>query len=79
MEISYGGTVFTNDLQYPAKEYFPEGDKNSRYYHVVKLARTESNEVLIPYSTGNPKGWAYGVDNNQNVCQPENQGFVSSI
>lgn len=63
------GTVFTNELQYPADEYFPECDKISKNYYVVKMARriTEGNEIIIPYSTGNPKGSAYGVDNNQKV------------
>lgn len=63
------GTVFTNEHQYPADEYFPECDKNSRNYYVVKMARraTERNDITIPYSTGNPKGSAYGVDNNQKV------------
>ena len=27
----------------------------------------EGNEVIIPYSTGNPQGSAFVVDNNQNV------------
>jgi disulfide oxidoreductase YuzD len=63
------GTVFTNERQYPADEYFPECDKNSRNYYVVKMARraTEKNDITIPYSTGNPKGSAYGVDNNQKL------------
>lgn len=63
------GTVFTNELQCPADEYFPAYDKNSRNYYVVKMARraTERNEIVIPYSTGNPKGSAYGVDNNHKL------------
>lgn len=63
------GTVFTNELQYPADEYFPEGDKNSRNYYVVKMSRqsTDTNEITIPYSTGNPMGSAYGVDNFQKL------------
>lgn len=63
------GTVFTEELQYPADEYFPKCDKNSKNYYVVKMARraTERNDVTIPYSTGNPKGSAYGVDNNQKL------------
>jgi len=61
--------VFTDDQQYPADEYFPEYDKNSKNYYVVKLAihATESKDITIPYSTGNPKGSAYGVDNNQKI------------
>ncbi|HHT01529.1 MAG TPA: hypothetical protein GXZ96_02380 [Firmicutes bacterium] len=63
------GTVFTDELQYSADEYFPACDKNSRYYYVVKMARraTERNDIIIPYSTGNPQGSAYGVDNNQKL------------
>ncbi len=63
------GTAFTNELQYPADEYFSKCNKNSKYYYVVKMARrsTEGNEIIIPYSTGNPEGSAYGVDNNQEV------------
>ncbi|NLT95875.1 MAG: hypothetical protein GXW85_10170 [Clostridia bacterium] len=61
--------MFTDELQYPADEYFPEYDRNSRNYYVVKMTRraTERNEIIIPYITGNPKGSAYGVDNNQKV------------
>jgi hypothetical protein len=45
------GTVFTNERQYPADEYFPECDKNSKNYYVVKMARrtTEGNEIIIPW------------------------------
>jgi hypothetical protein len=59
----------TNELQYPADEYFPKHHKNSKYYYVVKMARNskEGNEVIIPYSTDNPQGSAFGVDNNQNA------------
>ncbi|WP_199900112.1 hypothetical protein [Caldalkalibacillus mannanilyticus] len=57
----------TNELQYPADEYFPEYYKNAKYYYVMKMAREykEGNEVIIPYSTGNPQGSAFGVDNNE--------------
>lgn len=63
------GTTFTNELQYPADEYFPECYKNNKYYYVIKMARysTKCNEVIIPYSTGNPQGSSYGVDNNQDA------------
>ncbi|TMW71274.1 hypothetical protein FGB90_13090 [Alteribacter natronophilus] len=63
------GTAFTNELQYPADEYFPEWYKNDKYYYVAKLSRntTEGNEIIIPYSTGNPQGSAYGIDNNQDA------------
>jgi hypothetical protein len=57
----------TNELQYPADEYFPRHYKDAKYYYVIKMARQskEGNEVVIPYSKGNPEGSAYGVDNNE--------------
>lgn len=63
------GAIITNELQYPADEYFPRNYKNDKYYYVIKMARKteEGNEVIIPYSTGNPKGSAYGVDNNEDA------------
>ncbi len=59
----------TDELKYPSTEYFPQSYKNSKYYYVIKMARKtdEGNEVIIPYSTGNPAGSAYGVDNNQDA------------
>lgn len=61
------GTFITNENQYSADEYFPKCSKNEKYYYVMKMARQqkEGNEVIIPYSTGNPQGSAYGVDNNE--------------
>lgn len=63
------GTAFTNEFQYPADEYFPEWFKNDKFYYVAKMARstTEGNEIIIPYSTSNPLGSAYGIDNNQDA------------
>ncbi|MDP4146914.1 MAG: hypothetical protein Q8936_20980 [Bacillota bacterium] len=63
------GANITDELKYPATEYFPKDYKNSKYYYAVKMARKteEGNEVIIPYSTGNPKGSAYGVDNNEDA------------
>ncbi|MDF2891631.1 MAG: hypothetical protein K0R80_1998 [Clostridia bacterium] len=59
-------TVQFPDTAYP---FFPEGYENAGYYYVYKMARKsdEDNVVIIPYSTGNPLGKAYGVDNNQDV------------
>lgn len=59
-------TVQFPDTAYP---FFPEGYENSGYYYVYKFARKvdEDNVVIIPYSTGNPLGKAYGVDNDQDV------------
>ncbi len=41
------GTVFTSAIQYPADEYLPKGNKNNRYYYVLKMARSaaEGNAV----------------------------------
>lgn len=63
------GAVITNDKQYSADEYFHKCFKNNKYYYSIKMARDqkEGNEVIIPYSTGNPKGSAYGVDNNKDA------------
>lgn len=63
------GANITNESQsnYSAKEYFPSNYENSNFYYVLKMARKkeEGNEAIIPYSTGNPQGSAYGVDNNE--------------
>lgn len=63
------GANITDELKYPATEYFPKDYKNSKCYYAVKMARKveEGNEVIIPYSTGNPSGSAYGVDNNEDA------------
>jgi hypothetical protein len=63
------GANITDELKYPTTEYFPKDYKNSKYYYAVKMARKteEGNEVIIPYSTGNAKGSAYGVDNNEDA------------
>ncbi len=54
---------FTNS----ATEYLPEGYEKAKYYYVCKMARKvdEDSLITIPYSTGNPSGKAYGVDNNK--------------
>lgn len=73
----YGAELFNgvagafSTVQFPdtALQYFPKGYKNARYYYVYKMARKadEDNVVIIPYSTGNPLGKAYGVDNHQDA------------
>lgn len=57
------------EFQNSAAEYFPEEAENSKYYYVCKMARRLGDDCLItiPYSTGNPSGIAFGVDNNQDV------------
>lgn len=73
----YGAELFNGVLgvfstvQFPdsAVEYFPEGYENAGYYYKYKMARKadDDNTVIIPYSTGNPLGKAYGVDNNKDA------------
>lgn len=73
----YGAEYFNgvvgafSTVQFPnsATPYFPEGYESAKYYYVYKMARKADNEhvVIIPYSTGNPLGKAYGVDNNQDA------------
>lgn len=71
VELFNGVAGAFSTVQFPdtALEFFPEGYENARYYYVYKMARKadEDNVVIIPYSTGNPLGKAYGVDNNQDV------------
>ncbi|MGD9569103.1 MAG: hypothetical protein AB7V48_12480 [Sedimentibacter sp.] len=71
VELFNGVAGAFSTVQFPdsADEYFPEGYENSRYYYVYKMARKadENNVVIIPYSTGNPLGKVYGVDNNQDA------------
>lgn len=73
----YGAELFNgvvgvfSTVQFPdsALEFFPEDYENAGYYYVYKMARSSNgdNAVIIPYSTGNPLGKAYGVDNNQDA------------
>ena len=71
VELFNGVAGAFSTVQFPdtADEFFPEGYENAGYYYVYKIARKadEDNVVIIPYSTGNPLGKAYGVDNNQDV------------
>ncbi|MDP4145424.1 MAG: hypothetical protein Q8936_13225 [Bacillota bacterium] len=71
VELFNGVAGAFSTVQFPdtALEYFPEGYGNAGYYYVYKMARKadENNVVVIPYSTGNPLGKAYGVDNNKEV------------
>lgn len=48
-----------------AREYFPAGYENADNYYVVKLARKGDDCVIVEKSTDNPRGKAYGVDNNK--------------
>jgi hypothetical protein len=69
-ELFNGVAVAQISLQFQnsAAEYFPEGYKNQKYYYVCKFTRkADDNGIVVPYSTGNPSGKAYGVDNNKDV------------
>lgn len=65
------GVAGTNSALFTgsAREYLPADCQNADYYYVVKIARKKSapdeNCVIVEKSTGNPKGKAYGVDNNK--------------
>jgi hypothetical protein len=71
VELFNGVAGAFSTVQFPdtALEFFPKGYENAGYYYVYKMARKadEDNVVIIPYSTGNPLGKCYGVDNNQDV------------
>jgi hypothetical protein len=71
VELFNGVAGAFSTVQFPdtAVGYFPEGYENAGYYYLYKMARKadEDNVVIIPYSTGNPLGKAYGVDNNQDA------------
>ncbi|MFW6035446.1 MAG: hypothetical protein ACOCRZ_04255 [Halothermotrichaceae bacterium] len=59
----------STEFQDSALEFFPMGYNNARYYYLSKFARkaTDEKTIIIPYSTGNPYGKAYGVDNYEDV------------
>ncbi|MDD4337961.1 MAG: hypothetical protein PHH46_11355 [Firmicutes bacterium] len=66
------GVAGANSAEYEnsAADYFPCGYENSKYYYVYKIARRAiAGEpcVVVPYSTGNPHGKAFGVDNNKDA------------
>ena len=66
------GIAGTSSAEYAnsAADYFSPGYENSKYYYVYKIARRGmAGEpcVLVPYSTGNPSGKAFGVDNNKDA------------
>jgi len=66
------GIAGTSSLEYAnsAADYFPPGYENAKYYYVYKIARRAQDGepcVVVPYSTGNPSGKAFGVDNNKDA------------
>lgn len=63
------GAFNTVEFFNSAAELFPDGYENAKYYYVFKMARkiVKDSIVAIPYSTGNPLGSAYGVDNNEDA------------
>jgi hypothetical protein len=64
-------SVYSSLFLHSADAFFPQGYANAGNYYVYKMARSLSypgeNCVIVPYSTGNPNGTAYGIDNNQDV------------
>ena len=54
-----------------ADDFFPAGYVNARNYYVYKIARQKAfageNCVVVPKSTGNPEGRAFGVDNGRDA------------
>lgn len=63
------GVFCSAEFKHPADEYFPYGYRNSKYYYSCKIGRANCKncDAIVPYSTGNPKGKAYGVDNNKDI------------
>jgi hypothetical protein len=60
----------TVEFKDSATEFFLEGYENEKFYYVCKMSRKVSEEgieIIVPYSTGNPNGKAYGVDNNKDA------------
>lgn len=65
-------SVYSDLFAGSADEYFPQGYANAENYYVYKMVRRNSapgincdNCVIIPRSTGNPNGKAFGVNNHQ--------------
>lgn len=61
--------IYSPDCEGTANEFFPEDCEVPDNYYVYKMARKGYGDcvAVIPYSTGNPKGSCYGVDNYQEV------------
>lgn len=63
------GIVSLYDSMYEgsADAYLPEEDASP--YYVIRMARSKTDEhtAVIPYSTGNPDGRFYGVDNENTL------------
>ncbi len=59
--------IYSPDCKDSAAEYFPKDIMEN--YYVYKMARKGKGDcvAVIPYSTGNPEGSCYGVDNYQDA------------
>jgi hypothetical protein len=59
--------IYSPDCEGSANEFFPRDCEVSDNYYVYKMSRKGNGDCvsIIPYSTGNPKGSCYGVDNYQ--------------
>jgi len=60
----------TTEFKGSAAELFPEGYENEKFYYVCRMSRKideQGMDIIVPYSTGNPNGTAFGVDNYQDA------------
>ena len=65
-ELLNGVTGITSEqCKDSVEKFMPQKFDNSKFYYVNKLARKGDGDCvgIIPYSTGNPQGKAFGVDN----------------
>ncbi|NMF06222.1 hypothetical protein ACUH7Y_19550 [Clostridium beijerinckii] len=59
--------IYSPDCEGSANEFFPKDCEVANNYYVYKMARKGCGDcvAIVPYSTGNPKGACYGVNNYQ--------------
>jgi hypothetical protein len=71
-DLRNGVALASVSIEFPnsAIEFFPGGYEDAKHYYVCKFARKIDPGryvIIVPYSTGNPNGKAYGVDNCKDV------------
>jgi hypothetical protein len=66
-KINGVSVIYSPECEGSASEFFPKDYNESENYYVYKMGRKRSKgcSEIIPYSTKNPQGCCYGVDNNQ--------------
>lgn len=66
-KINGVSVIYSPDCEGSANEFFPNDSEVANNYYVYKMARKGCGDcvAIIPYSTGNPKGACYGVNNYQ--------------